>query len=65
MKEKVALLQFYINDLAEAINAYDPNMNNKMDIKATTDVWRNDVLVASSLVDELMNELEEHDGNPV
>ena len=58
VKEQVARIQFYINDLAESITTYNSNMNNKRDIKATTDVWRNDIVVASSLINELMDELE-------
>ena len=61
IKEQVARLKFYINDLAGSIDTYDSNHNNKRDIKATIEVWRNDAVVASSLINELMDELD--DGN--
>ncbi len=55
-KDDIGRLEFYLRDLRESMAVYDTNKNNKLDIRATVEVWKGDIAVAYSLIRELMEE---------
>ena len=52
-KDDIGRLEFYLRDLKELMTVYDTTRNNKIDIRATVDVWKGDIAVAYSLIREL------------
>lgn len=54
-KEDIAPLEFYLSDLVDSMSVFDTDKNNKKEIRAMLDVWRNDVKVAHSILEDLMN----------
>lgn len=53
-KEDLAPLAFYITELRESMDVYDTTKNNKTDIRAQFEVWKNEIAVADSLLTELL-----------